>query len=62
MGGKWSKNRRAEWPEVREKIRQTPAAAEGVGAAYKEVLVWRFDSSLARRHLARELHPEYYKD
>nr|ABA02458.1 nef protein [Human immunodeficiency virus 1] len=27
-----------------------------------EVLVWRFDSSLARRHLARELHPEFYKD
>lgn len=27
-----------------------------------EVLMWKFDSSLARRHLARELHPEYYKD
>uniref|UniRef100_A0A6H0YGT6 Protein Nef n=1 Tax=Human immunodeficiency virus type 1 TaxID=11676 RepID=A0A6H0YGT6_HV1 len=27
-----------------------------------EVLMWKFDSALARRHLARELHPEYYKD
>ncbi|VVL81284.1 Negative factor, (F-Protein) or Nef [Klebsiella pneumoniae] len=28
----------------------------------REVLVWKFDSNLARRHMARELHPEYYKD
>ncbi|VVK26030.1 Negative factor, (F-Protein) or Nef [Klebsiella pneumoniae] len=28
----------------------------------KEVLMWKFDSSLARRHIAREQHPEYYKD
>ncbi|VVL81538.1 Negative factor, (F-Protein) or Nef [Klebsiella pneumoniae] len=28
----------------------------------REVLKWKFDTSLARRHLARELHPEYYKD
>nr|AUO71285.1 nef protein [Human immunodeficiency virus 1] len=27
-----------------------------------EVLVWKFDSRLAFRHVARELHPEYYKD
>nr|QIX06537.1 nef protein [Human immunodeficiency virus 1] len=27
-----------------------------------EVLMWKFDSALARRHIARELHPEYYKD
>nr|BAT69599.1 nef protein [Human immunodeficiency virus 1] len=27
-----------------------------------EVLMWKFDSALARKHTARELHPEYYKD
>nr|QEE94155.1 nef protein [Human immunodeficiency virus 1] len=27
-----------------------------------EVLVWKFDSHLALKHRARELHPEYYKD
>nr|AHA33682.1 nef protein [Human immunodeficiency virus 1] len=41
MGGKWSKNRRVEWPEVREKMRQTsstPApAAEGVGAVSQDL-------------------------
>nr|QNG98345.1 nef protein [Human immunodeficiency virus 1] len=29
---------------------------------HKEVLKWKFDSQLARRHIARELHPEFYKD
>nr|WDS62589.1 nef protein [Human immunodeficiency virus 1] len=29
---------------------------------WKDVLVWRFDSRLAFHHMARELHPEYYKD
>nr|BAT69402.1 nef protein [Human immunodeficiency virus 1] len=28
----------------------------------REVLMWKFDSALARKHIARELHPEYYKD
>nr|AFU32425.1 nef protein [Human immunodeficiency virus 1] len=32
------------------------------GTEDKEVLMWKFDSSLARKHIARELHPEYYKD
>nr|ACN74822.1 nef protein [Human immunodeficiency virus 1] len=27
-----------------------------------ETLMWKFDSALARKHIARELHPEYYKD
>nr|UPG18790.1 nef protein [Human immunodeficiency virus 1] len=27
-----------------------------------EVLMWKFDSLLAFRHMAREKHPEYYKD
>nr|AXP14338.1 nef protein [Human immunodeficiency virus 1] len=33
MGGKWSKHSKAaEWERVREKMKQTPSAAEGVGA------------------------------
>nr|QJX39405.1 nef protein [Human immunodeficiency virus 1] len=28
----------------------------------RKVLKWQFDSHLARRHMARELHPEFYKD
>ncbi|AFK80521.1 nef protein [Simian immunodeficiency virus] len=26
-----------------------------------ETLMWQFDTSLARRHIARERHPEYFK-
>nr|URZ28521.1 nef protein [Human immunodeficiency virus 1] len=37
MGGKWSKNSRAGWPQVREKIKQTPPAAEGVGAVSQDL-------------------------
>ncbi|AAR22126.1 nef protein, partial [Human immunodeficiency virus 1] len=39
MGGKWSKRSTEGWPEVREKLRRTPpvAAAEGVGAASKDL-------------------------
>nr|AAL34758.1 nef protein [Human immunodeficiency virus 1] len=39
-----------------------PMSQHGMEDADKEVLQWKFDSSLARRHMARELHPEYYKD
>nr|BAH89171.1 Nef [Human immunodeficiency virus 1]BAH89180.1 Nef [Human immunodeficiency virus 1] len=39
-----------------------PICQHGMDDEDREVLVWRFDSSLARRHLAKELHPEYYKD
>nr|ABD59771.1 nef protein [Human immunodeficiency virus 1] len=39
-----------------------PMSLHGMEDADKEVLKWQFDSSLARRHMARELHPEYYKD
>nr|QEE94140.1 nef protein [Human immunodeficiency virus 1] len=39
-----------------------PACQHGIEDSERQVLVWRFDSSLARRHMARELHPEYYKD
>nr|ADZ33910.1 nef protein [Human immunodeficiency virus 1]ADZ33916.1 nef protein [Human immunodeficiency virus 1]ADZ33922.1 nef protein [Human immunodeficiency virus 1]ADZ33928.1 nef protein [Human immunodeficiency virus 1]ADZ33938.1 nef protein [Human immunodeficiency virus 1] len=39
-----------------------PANQHGVDDPEKEVLMWKFDSSLAFHHKARELHPEYYKD
>nr|QJQ88796.1 nef protein [Human immunodeficiency virus 1] len=39
-----------------------PMSLHGMEDADKEVLQWKFDSHLARRHMARELHPEYYKD
>nr|QJQ90891.1 nef protein [Human immunodeficiency virus 1] len=39
-----------------------PISLHGMDDDEGEVLMWKFDSSLARRHLARELHPEYYKD
>nr|AGL78214.1 nef protein [Human immunodeficiency virus 1] len=39
-----------------------PMSQHGMEDEDREVLKWQFDSSLARRHLARELHPEWYKD
>nr|QNG98372.1 nef protein [Human immunodeficiency virus 1] len=39
-----------------------PMNQHGMEDEDREVLIWKFDSSLARRHVARELHPEYYKD
>nr|AIN25697.1 nef protein [Human immunodeficiency virus 1] len=39
-----------------------PMSQHGMEDEDREVLKWKFDSSLARRHMARELHPEYYKD
>nr|ALE66901.1 nef protein [Human immunodeficiency virus 1] len=39
-----------------------PMSQHGMDDADREVLRWEFDSSLARRHMARELHPEYYKN
>nr|AGV33087.1 nef protein [Human immunodeficiency virus 1]AGV33106.1 nef protein [Human immunodeficiency virus 1]QQP59804.1 nef protein [Human immunodeficiency virus 1]QQP59828.1 nef protein [Human immunodeficiency virus 1]QQP59837.1 nef protein [Human immunodeficiency virus 1] len=38
-----------------------PMSLHGMEDEDREVLKWKFDSSLARRHMARELHPEYYK-
>nr|AAM10839.1 nef protein [Human immunodeficiency virus 1] len=37
MGGKWSKSSIVGWPRVRERIRRTPPAAEGVGAASQDL-------------------------
>nr|QEE94142.1 nef protein [Human immunodeficiency virus 1] len=39
-----------------------PICQHGIEDADREVLVWRFDSRLAFHHVAREKHPEFYKD
>nr|AFV26884.1 nef protein [Human immunodeficiency virus 1] len=39
-----------------------PANVHGMDDPEREVLVWKFDSHLAFRHVAREKHPEFYKD
>nr|ABI15772.1 nef protein [Human immunodeficiency virus 1] len=39
-----------------------PISQHGLEDEEGEVLMWKFDSALARRHVAREMHPEYYKD
>nr|AAD48621.1 Nef [Human immunodeficiency virus 1] len=39
-----------------------PMSLHGTEDTEREVLVWRFDSRLAYQHMARELHPEYYKN
>nr|BAH96486.1 Nef [Human immunodeficiency virus 1]BAH96495.1 Nef [Human immunodeficiency virus 1] len=39
-----------------------PMSLHGMEDPEKEVLMWKFDSHLALRHLAREKHPEFYKD
>nr|UBF44890.1 nef protein [Human immunodeficiency virus 1] len=39
-----------------------PMGLHGMEDEDREVLKWKFDIQLAHRHVARELHPEYYKD
>nr|BAT69512.1 nef protein [Human immunodeficiency virus 1] len=39
-----------------------PISQHGMEDEEREVLMWKFDSALARKHIARELRPEYYKD
>nr|AIE46373.1 nef protein [Human immunodeficiency virus 1] len=39
-----------------------PMSLHGAEDVEGEVLVWKFDSGLAFHHMAREKHPEYYKD
>nr|QBC82262.1 nef protein [Human immunodeficiency virus 1] len=39
-----------------------PICQHGMDDEEKEVLMWKFDSRLALKHRARELHPEFYKD
>nr|ALE66897.1 nef protein [Human immunodeficiency virus 1] len=39
-----------------------PICQHGMDDEEREVLKWKFDSHLAREHIAREKHPEFYKD
>nr|AGG93476.1 nef protein [Human immunodeficiency virus 1] len=39
-----------------------PVSQHGMDDTEREVLIWRFDSRLAFHHVARDQHPEYYKD
>nr|ADO20849.1 nef protein [Human immunodeficiency virus 1] len=39
-----------------------PMNQHGMDDPEREVLVWRFDSRLAFHHMAREMHPEFYKN
>nr|ANY94973.1 nef protein [Human immunodeficiency virus 1] len=39
-----------------------PMSQHGMDDEHREILRWKFDSELARKHRARELHPEFYKD
>nr|ADJ17671.1 nef protein [Human immunodeficiency virus 1] len=39
-----------------------PINQHGMDDPEKEVLMWKFDSRLAFHHVARERHPEFYKD
>nr|BAO09988.1 nef protein [Human immunodeficiency virus 1] len=39
-----------------------PISQHGVEDPEREVLMWKFDSNLAFHHVARERHPEYFKD
>nr|BAO10075.1 nef protein [Human immunodeficiency virus 1] len=48
--------------EGEDNILLHPINQHGNDDPEKEVLVWKFDSRLALRHMAREKHPEFYKD
>nr|UTQ18398.1 nef protein [Human immunodeficiency virus 1] len=39
-----------------------PVSQHGIDDEDRETLMWKFDSALARKHIAREMHPEFYKD
>ncbi|AJP61676.1 nef protein [Human immunodeficiency virus 1] len=39
-----------------------PISLHGMEDEDREVLMWKFDIQLAHKHMARELHPEFYKD
>nr|UTQ18389.1 nef protein [Human immunodeficiency virus 1] len=39
-----------------------PMHQHGIDDEDRETLMWKFDSALARKHIAREMHPEFYKD
>nr|AFM44443.1 nef protein [Human immunodeficiency virus 1] len=49
-------------PEQGEEEDNRLLGLHGMEDTEREVLVWKFDSRLAFHHMAREKHPEYYKD
>nr|UPG18997.1 nef protein [Human immunodeficiency virus 1] len=49
-------------PEREDDCLLHPASQHGTDDPEREVLMWKFDSSLAFHHKARELHPEFYKN
>nr|UPG18706.1 nef protein [Human immunodeficiency virus 1] len=51
-----------EPPEREDDCLLHPASQHGTDDPEREVLMWKFDSSLAFHHKARELHPEFYKN
>nr|UPG18977.1 nef protein [Human immunodeficiency virus 1] len=51
-----------EPPEREDDRLLHPASQHGTDDPEREVLMWKFDSSLAFHHKARELHPEFYKN
>nr|WPU90548.1 nef protein [Human immunodeficiency virus 1] len=51
-----------EATEGEDKCLLHPISQHGMDDPEKEVLMWKFDRSLAIRHVAREMHPEYYKN
>nr|ALX35178.1 nef protein [Human immunodeficiency virus 1] len=48
--------------EGEDNILLHPVCQHGMEDEDREVLIWRFDSMLAFKHKALELHPEFYKD
>nr|QAU00597.1 nef protein [Human immunodeficiency virus 1] len=48
--------------EGEDNILLHPVNQHGMDDSDREVLVWKFDSRLAFHHVAREIHPEYYKN
>nr|UTQ21695.1 nef protein [Human immunodeficiency virus 1] len=48
--------------EGEDKCLLHPMSQHGIDDEEREVLRWKFDSGLARRHIAREKHPDFYKD
>nr|ADC67117.1 nef protein [Human immunodeficiency virus 1]AIE46364.1 nef protein [Human immunodeficiency virus 1] len=39
-----------------------PISLHGMDDPEREVLMWKFDSRLAFHHMAKDMHPEYYKN
>nr|AJP61710.1 nef protein [Human immunodeficiency virus 1] len=58
MGNKWSKSSKGGWPQVREKIEQTPPTTEGVGAVSQDLDKHRAVTSSNMNNAAQEEEEE----